>query len=502
VENYTTQAEVSTIHIELKQDLVKIQDALATQFANIHATMSTMLENTAKTLVDTRDIKEATKDITSRVGMVNNAADKIASTTQSYRDILTQNPITAGKNDLDPKIQGDMKCKARQILVDIHDEDDNKVLSKSMTEVTAEANDSLDKVTDTEKPEKVKVESALWTRKGALVLTLCSKEAANWIRQPTNKIAFTEAFSKGSHIRERTYNLIVPRVPITFDLENKTHIREIEEANVLREYTIRKARWIKPIERRRAGQMHTFAILTITSADYANILIRDRLIICGTRIRPTKQKLEPIQCMKCRRWGHFAGECPAEEDICGTCRGKHQTSGCQNKEKRWCVTCENANHASWDRNCPEFNRRCFLVDEKNPENGLTYFPTEQDWTQTSRPSQLAMDEQFPGKYAVNSLPIYSNRQVDAGPQGPQGKGKNLQPRSGPKRRNRTTERADCSYPNTIPLDRNSRQNIDKPDEDEVNDPLERLEEIDEIEEILASIHANDSKYTLRTDNQF
>ena len=336
------------------------------------------LENTAKTLADTKDIKEATKDLTGKVGKVNDAADKIASTTQSYRDILTRNPIAASKNDLDPKIQGDMDHKARQILVDIYDEDDDKVLSKSMTEVTAKANDSLDKVTGTEKPEKVKVESALRTRKGALVLTLCSKEAANWIRQPENEIAFTEAFSKGSHIRERTYNLIAPRVPIIFDPENKTHIREIEEANALREYTIRKARWIKPIERRRAGQMHTFAILTITSADYANILIRGGLIICGTRIRPTKQKLEPIQCMKCRRWGHFTGECPAEEDICGTCGGKHRTSGCQNKEKRWCVTCKNADHASWDRNCPEFNRRCFLVDEKNPENGLTYFPMEQD----------------------------------------------------------------------------------------------------------------------------
>jgi hypothetical protein len=103
-----------------------------------------------------------------------------------------------------------------------------------------------------------------------------------------------KAFSKGSHIRERMYNLIVPRVPIIFDPENKTHIREIEKANVLREYTIHKARWIKPIKRRRARQTHTFAILTITLADYANILIRDGLNICSTRIRPTKQKLEPI----------------------------------------------------------------------------------------------------------------------------------------------------------------------------------------------------------------
>jgi len=160
-EKFVTQAEVSTLHTKLKQDLAKLQDTLATQFANIQATASTTLTNTVKTLEDTKDIKEATKDITNRVGKVNDAADKIASTTQSYRDVLTQNPIATSKSDLDPKVQGDMEQKARQILVDIYDEDDGKVLSKSMTEVIARANDSLDKVTDTEKPGKVKVESAL-----------------------------------------------------------------------------------------------------------------------------------------------------------------------------------------------------------------------------------------------------------------------------------------------------------------------------------------------------
>jgi len=62
----------------------------------------------------------------------------------------------------------------------------------------------------------------------------------------------------------------------------------------LREHTICKVRWIKPIRRRRVGQMHVFTILSITSVDCANILIRDGLIICNTRIRPTKQKFEPI----------------------------------------------------------------------------------------------------------------------------------------------------------------------------------------------------------------
>jgi hypothetical protein len=126
--------------------------------------------------------------------------------------------------------------------------------------------------------------------------------------------------------------------------------------------------------------MHTYAILTVTLADYANIAIRDGLLICRARVRPIKQKLEPIQCMKCRNWGHFVGECPVSADTCGTCGGKHCTNACQNRDKHWCITCKSTDHASWDRNCPKFGRRCFMLDKRNPENHMPYFPTEQDWS--------------------------------------------------------------------------------------------------------------------------
>ena len=124
----------------------------------------------------------------------------------------------------------------------------------------------------------------------------------------------------------------MPRVPIVFEPGNTSHLREIEEVNSLTAFRIHKARWIKPIERRRIGQMHTYAILTIISAENANLLIRDGLIICGTRVRPTKQKAEPIQCMKCRNWGHFVGECPASKDTCSTCGGKHRTTSARTEE--------------------------------------------------------------------------------------------------------------------------------------------------------------------------
>ena len=155
-ETYVTQSEVSNLQRELKLNLVKLQDALTTQIKNVQVTVSSALENTAKTLADTKDLKKTTKEITNKVGKVNDATDKIATTTQSYCDILLQNLVAAaGKYSLDPKILGDMERKARQILVDIHDQDNSEALSKSITEVISKANDSLGKITDAEKPAKV-----------------------------------------------------------------------------------------------------------------------------------------------------------------------------------------------------------------------------------------------------------------------------------------------------------------------------------------------------------
>jgi hypothetical protein len=316
-----------------------MHEALAKQIDSVLDTASVTRENTEKTLVDPQDLKELAKEISSKVGKVNNAVDKIASNTQTYWDVFAQSPpAVTSKFTLDPKVLGDMECKARQILIDIFDEEGNNTLTKSLTELIVKANKAIGKIEDANKPDKVIVETALQTWKGGLVMTLNSKEAASWLRIPEHEIAFTESFSRGSHIRQWTYNLIVPRVPIIFEPTNKSHLRELEEANNLTDYTICRARWTKLIERRRVGQMHAYTIITIISAEHANILIRDGLNICETRVRPTKQKTEPIQCMKCRYWGHFTGDCPAREDTCGTCGGNHHTSTYQNRAKLWCVT--------------------------------------------------------------------------------------------------------------------------------------------------------------------
>ena len=222
------------------------------------------------------------------------------------------------------------------------------------------------------KPEGIKVLTALKLHKDSLLLMLNSKEVTMWISEVENKMEFTKAFSEGLHIRERTYNLIALRILITFDPRNAEHLREIEEANGLNDNAIKRARWIKPLERRRADQMHAYAIFSVATADCANLLIRDSMNIFGEKVRPKRQKNELVQCMKCRRWGHFATECQTKGEKCGTCGGAHHTNTCSVKGKLYCISCDDNSHASWDRNCPEFMRRCAIYNDCNPENGMPY----------------------------------------------------------------------------------------------------------------------------------
>jgi hypothetical protein len=146
------------------------------------------------------------------------------------------------------------------------------------------------------------------------------------------------------------------------------------------------------------------AVISLTTADIANCIIRDGIEICGARVRGERTKYEPLQCLKCRGWEHKAQDCEAQLETCSTCSENHRTNACKNKDNLYCASCKTNSHASWDKACPEFLRRCSTYNDKYPENDMVYFPTEQEWTLTTRPSRIPPEERFPQLYAVNSLP--------------------------------------------------------------------------------------------------
>ena len=463
----TAAAEESAIRKSIRTDIEKMHNAIGIQLKSIQNTASATLTSSSKLLKDTESVAAATKDLTGKVGKITNTADRIATDTSKYRDAVLSRPAQNLRMKADPKVLGDIERKSWQILVEMPATEGNLTLGKSLTELTDKANKVITSIGDSGKPKNVKVESLFKTRRGDLLLVLNSKEAAIWINEPDIGMAFTKAFAEGSLIKARTYNLIVPRVPISFDPKDDKHICELEQVNGLRDKEIVKVKWIKPMERRRPDQTHAFAILTLYEVDSANRLIRDGLNICNARVRPTKQKLEPVQCMKCRKWGHFVSECLADKDTCGSCGESHRTNACTNKGKVFCVSCGDGSHPSWDRTCPEFNRRYAIRDERNPENAMPFFPTEHDWTLTARPHRIPLDERFLGKYAVNSLPTAASQRP----------AKDSRP---PRKDGRAKVKVN---PNFIPLSRNREEGelfgADKNQDPERNGPVRNWESTDE-----------------------
>jgi hypothetical protein len=277
-------------------------------------------------------VKANTKILVDKISKVIVSTDKLANATTSYRDTLVSKLPQTNSVGADPKVLGSIEHRSKQILINIFDNAEDNILTKSLTSILEKANEIIAMITDTGKLADIKVVVALETCSKAILLTLNSKEAVTWISGAIIRMEFTEKFLADSQVRQRTYNLIIPRVPLIFDPSDVNHLHELEEANNL-STTISKAKWIKPLNRRRADQTNTYAILSLSSPDSANLLIRDGLLICGTKVWPKKQKTEPIQCMKCRNWGHFALACLSQTDICGTCGEAHHTISCHNRGK-------------------------------------------------------------------------------------------------------------------------------------------------------------------------
>ena len=370
------------------------------------------LQNTAKKLGEVAEvIHKTTEEVSKNLAEASDTSNKLTTTMGSYKDMLmtaprppmASNAVGANRSTpTDPRISRDIERKSKQVLVDIFNKE---VVNQSLEELKARFNKLIREAEDVEKPEgNVEVQQIIKLKNGGLILQFGSKEIAEWFRQPQIELNILPQIDSSATIKERSFQLLVPRVPVTFEPTKEEHLRELEEQNNVHSKRIRKAKWIKPIYRRALGQQLAHLALTVSTPEDAYILIRDGIYICGVKTYPKKLKVELKQCMKCRKWGHFASECLAEKDVCGNCGEDHMMKDCTEAGRRYCVSCRNDSHTSWDRECPEFKRRVERMDEGHPENALTYFPTDKDWTFHSRPQEMLLEDRFPAKYAVASLP--------------------------------------------------------------------------------------------------
>ena len=210
-----------------------------------------------------------------------------------------------------------------------------------------------------------------------------SDASAAWLTEQENRDNTCSKIGPGVSFRSRVHNLIAFNVPLGISPENQNHLQEICEANSLDPNTISAMRWVKPVHRRSQEQRTAHLFLTFSNADAANRAITNGLYICNRRCHIERVKREPIRCLKCQGWNHYAKECIEEHDKCGNCTKNHRTSEYPTPSTRACVSCKTDDHASWSRDCPTFTKKLNDFNDRNPENTLQYIPTADPWTWTA-----------------------------------------------------------------------------------------------------------------------
>ncbi|KAG2130400.1 hypothetical protein DEU56DRAFT_715602, partial [Suillus clintonianus] len=91
-------------------------------------------------------------------------------------------------------------------------------------------------------------------RNGGVVIELTTSQAASWARAPANRQAIIEALGIQAQIKNRTFPIIVPFLPVTAPIDSHDWIREVETENDMSPNSIEYVKWIKPKERRDTNQ--------------------------------------------------------------------------------------------------------------------------------------------------------------------------------------------------------------------------------------------------------
>ena len=266
------------------------------------------------------------------------------------------NPTT---HNVDPRWRAREASKAKQILVDFTEPQEcEKMRSTSLTTLTEDANKAL---ADAFPGSSASFVNAQKLAHRGLLLELNSLDAIGLLEDQLARATFLGKLGESAMIQPRQYNVVVYFVPLSFKAGDPEGMREVELANGLKPNSIMATRWIKPPNRRSQHQLVAHAIFTFDNPKSANKAITEQLLVCHKKLDAVKSKREPVQCMKCQHWGHFAMSCPSPHDWCGNCGEQHRTNDC-NSPSLFCIPCRVDGHPSWDRDRPTFNAKSKEMD--------------------------------------------------------------------------------------------------------------------------------------------
>ena len=306
--------------------------------------------------------------------------------------------------------------KDRQLLIDFPASSQLAAGNSSHAQLvnkTCAALKSLPKKNDTDPDLELRVVTQF--KQGGMVIEMTSKEAADFIRNDKDtRDALLNHLDSNATLKERTYSIIIPFMPLTFNPTNRKELDAMENENRWPAGTIVTARWIKPAEKRKVTQQVAHMLVTLKDPSAANTAIRDGITYNLLKLWPHKNKREPLRCAKCQCYNHIARECTSQVDVCANCGNNHHTNDCTTRDKKYCVSCESEDHTSSHRDCPMFRRNCDNMDRRYPDNKIPYFPTLEPWTQAPAPENPAPYRK-PPIYNSFSPPVGTQQMLDEFP---------------------------------------------------------------------------------------
>ena len=135
-------------------------------------------------------------------------------------------------------------------------------------------------------------------RNQGIVLELTSAEVARWVKNPTHRAKFMEKLGGKIHLKDRQYNVVVPFLPVSTDINAPDTIQHIEEGNELPRGSISQICWIKDPAKRTSRQCVAHTLFSLTTPEAANRIIDQGICVYMERLRSHKDKKEPIRYRK------------------------------------------------------------------------------------------------------------------------------------------------------------------------------------------------------------
>lgn len=181
-------------------------------------------------------------------------------------------------------------------------------------------------------------------------------------------VTFSWKMGMEAQIVEQLYKLVVKGIPVSFEPSGTAGLWVLEEANSLKTGTLNCTEWIKPPEKHHPRQCTAFLLLTISSIEQANQVLKG-LTVMGWCVLVWHGLIEPRCCAKCQSNDAFRPVvhlwAPQLHHMCQGPPNHTKDPDCYS----WNVP----GHAAWDDSCPMLHAKVRAHTVRHADSGFRFF---------------------------------------------------------------------------------------------------------------------------------